>query len=207
MADRFIAVAGNMGVGKTTLVAWLTARYGIQPVFEPFADNPYLDDFYRDMSGWGFHSQVWFLAHKYRLHRDLERTAGVLVQDRTIYEDAEIFAAHLHRSKKMSKRDWETYSEMYRAMRASLKPPDLLIYLRCGVRTIRKRLVMRGRPSEQEIPTAYLRSLNQLYEGWIASYDQSPVLIWDTERLDYLGDLVDSIEFQKALEPVLWRPG
>ena len=207
MADRFIAVAGNMGVGKTTLVAWLTARYGIQPVFEPFADNPYLDDFYRDMSGWGFHSQVWFLAHKYRLHRDLERTAGVLVQDRTIYEDAEIFAAHLHRSKKMSKRDWDTYSEMYRAMRASLKPPDLLIYLRCGVRTIRKRLVMRGRPSEQEIPTAYLRSLNQLYEGWIASYDQSPVLIWDTERLDYLGDLVDRIEFQKALEPVLWRPG
>ena len=119
MADRFIAVAGNMGVGKTTLVAWLTARYGIQPVFEPFADNPYLDDFYRDMRAWGFHSQVWFLSHKYRLHRELERTAGVLVQDRTIYEDAEIFAAHLHRSKKMSQRDWETYSEMYRAMRSS----------------------------------------------------------------------------------------
>ncbi len=207
MADRFIAVAGNMGVGKTTLVAWLTARYGIQPVFEPFADNPYLDDFYRDMRAWGFHSQVWFLSHKYRLHRELERTAGVLVQDRTIYEDAEIFAAHLHRSKKMSQRDWETYSEMYRAMRSSLKPPDLLIYLRCGVRTIRKRLVMRGRPSEQEIPTAYLRSLNELYEAWIASYDQSPVLVWDTERLDYLGDLVDRIEFQKAVEPVLGRPG
>lgn len=203
MADKFIAVAGNIGVGKTSLVTYLTSRYEFRPFFEPFAENPYLDDFYADMRSWGFHSQMWFLAHKYRLHRELERTSGTLVQDRTIYEDAEIFATHLHRSRKMNPRDFATYSELYQAMRASLQPPDLMIYLRCSVRAIRRRIRQRGRPSEQEIPVAYLRKLNVLYEEWIDGWDHSPVMIWESDKADYLSDLVDRIEFHRAIERFL----
>ena len=200
MPERYVAVAGNIGVGKTTLVAYLAERYGLTPVFEPFAENPYLDDFYGDMKAWGFHSQVWFLSHKYRLHRELEQAGGTLVQDRTIYEDAEIFATHLHRSGAISDRDWQTYHELYRAMRASLRPPDVLIYLRCSVKATRRRIRERGRPAEQGIPLAYLKRLNDLYEAWITTWDRSPVLAWDTERQNYLTDLVDRIEFHKAIE-------
>jgi deoxyadenosine/deoxycytidine kinase len=202
MADKFIAVSGNIGVGKTSLVKHLTTNYGFTPVFEPFADNPYLDDFYADMGSWSFHSQVWFLSHKYRLHKELEQTPGTLVQDRTIYEDAEIFATHLHRSRKMNDRDHQTYLELYRAMKATLQPPDLMIYLRCSVKAIRKRIKERGRPSEQAIPLAYLRSLNQLYEEWIARYE-GPVLVWDTEQGDYLTHLVDRLDFERAIRQVL----
>jgi deoxyadenosine/deoxycytidine kinase len=203
LADRFIAVAGNIGVGKTSLVTFLHQTWGFQPFFEPFADNPYLDDFYRDMPTWAFHSQMWFLAHKYRLHRQLESTAGTLVQDRTIYEDAQIFARSLHRSGAMSDRDWATYNELYQAMERSLKPPDLLIYLRCSVRAIRRRVRQRGRASEQQIPTAYLQRLNGLYEEWVEGWTASPVLVWDSERLDYLSDMVDQLAFRKAIERYL----
>ncbi len=205
MADRFIAVAGNIGVGKTSLVTFLHETWGFQPFFEPFADNPYLDDFYADMPRWGFHSQMWFLAHKYRLHRQLESTPGTLVQDRTIYEDAEIFARSLHDAGQMNDRDWATYQEMYQAMQKSLRPPDLMIYLRCSVRAIRRRIRQRGRPSEQNIPTAYLQRLNRLYEAWIGSWTASPVLVWDSERLDYLSDLVDQVAFRQAVERLVAR--
>lgn len=200
MADRYIAVAGNIGVGKSTLVAYLAERYGLVPVYEPFAENPYLDDFYQDMQTWAFHSQMWFLSHKYRVHKELERTEGTLVQDRTIYEDAEIFAAHLHQSGHMHDRDWQTYDELYRAMRLALRPPDVLIYLRCSVKAIRKRIKQRGRANEQDIPRGYLKKLNGLYEHWIDGWDRSPVLTWDTESQDYLTDLVHQIAFHKALE-------
>jgi len=203
MADRFIAVSGNIGVGKTTLVSYLTERYELQPVYEPFGDNPYLDDFYDNMKSWGFHSQVWFLARKYRLHRELEDRPGTLVQDRTIYEDAEIFARSLYQGRKMSKRDFETYQELYQAMKKSLRPPDLLIHLHCSVRAIRRRIKMRGRPSEQAIPASYLRRLNGLYEDWIGSWDDCPVLVWDTEQMDYLGDLIHRLEFHRAISPFI----
>lgn len=199
MAERFIAVAGNIGVGKTSLVSYLESRFGFTPVYEPFADNPYLDDFYADMRTWAFHSQTWFLAHKFRLHQDVERAEGTLVQDRTIYEDAEIFATYLYRSRRMSRRDYETYWELYRSMRSSLRPPDLMIYLRCSVRAIRRRVRQRGRASEQDIPASYLRKLNGLYEDWIGSWDASPLLVWDSERLDYVEDMVDRIEFNRAI--------
>lgn len=203
MPDRFIAVAGNIGAGKTSLVRYLATEYGFQPVYEPFADNPYLDDFYVDMKAWSFHSQVWFLAHKYRLHQELEGLPGTLVQDRTIYEDAEIFATYLYRSRRMSKRDFATYQEMYRSMQRSLRPPDLLIYLRAPVRTIRKRIRQRGRPSEQDIPTSYLRKLNELYDEWLARWTASPVLVWQTNELDYLGDLVGHLAFRRAMDDFL----
>lgn len=203
MADRFIAVAGNIGVGKTSLVSYMASEYGFQPVFEPYLANPYLDDFYAEMERWSFHSQMWFLAHKYRLHRELEDTPGTLIQDRTIYEDAEIFATHLHRSGRMSDRDFATYRELYEAMRRSLRPPDLMIYLRCSVRSIRGRIKRRGRASEQAIPLPYLRSLNGLYEGWIDGWTASPLLVWDSENADYLEDLVDQLAFRRAMERFL----
>ncbi|MCA9573510.1 MAG: deoxynucleoside kinase, partial [Myxococcales bacterium] len=178
-------------------------EYGFEPVYEPFDTNPYLDDFYGDMSSWSFHSQVWFLAHKYRLHRELDHATGTLVQDRTIYEDAEIFARNLYRGRRMPKRDWETYQDLYTAMKRSLRPPDLMIYLRCNVRAIRRRIQRRGRPSEQAIPASYLRRLNTLYEEWVEDWDASPLLVWDSENMDYLEDLVDQVAFRKALEPFL----
>jgi deoxyadenosine/deoxycytidine kinase len=200
---KFIAVAGNMGVGKTSLVEFLHSRYGFEPVYEPYMDNPYLDDFYQDMERWGYHSQLYFLTHKFRLHMGLNSNEGTVVQDRTIYEDAEIFCTNLHRTKKMNARDYATYMELYRTMRQALQPPDLMIYLRCSVRSIRKRIVQRGRPSEQAIPAPYLRKLNLLYEEWIEGWDQSPKLIWDSERMDYLTDLADRIEFQRNIERFL----
>lgn len=201
--NKFIAVAGNMGVGKTTMVEFLCRRYGFQPVYEPFMDNPYLDDFYKDMKGWGFHSQLYFLTHKFRLHMGLHSRATTVIQDRTIYEDAEIFATNLYRSKMIARRDYQLYMELYESMRTALQPPDLMIYLRCSVRAIRRRIKSRGRESEQNIPVTYLRQLNELYEEWIGRYDVSPVLVWDSERMDYLTDLVDRIEFQKAIERFL----
>jgi len=203
MADRFIAVSGNIGVGKTSLVRYLTQHYGMKPVYEPFGDNPYLDDFYGDMKRWAFHSQVWFLSRKQRLHLQIHRQPGTFVMDRTIYEDAEIFATHLAKSRKMSKRDYETYRELYDAMRESLRPPDLLIHLRCSVRAIRRRIKQRGRASEQAIPASYLRKLNHLYEDWIGRWDDSPLMVWDSERLDYVEDLVHRIEFHQAVERFL----
>ncbi len=200
MSDRFLAVGGNIGVGKSSLVHWLHQTYGFQPVYEPFEANPYLDDFYADMHRWAFHSQMWFLSHKYRLHTQLNTRSGTFVQDRTIYEDAEIFATYLARSRRMKKRDFQTYLELYEAMKATLRPPDLLIYLRCSVRAIRRRIRRRGRDSEQQIPASYLRSLNGLYEEWIDGWRASPVLVWDTERGDYLSDLVHRLEFQQAIE-------
>lgn len=203
MAETFLAVSGNIGVGKTTLVDYLCTTYGLKPAFEPFGENPYLDDFYADMDRWAFHSQVWFLARKFALHQDIVARPGTWIQDRTVYEDAEIFATHLARSGQMSARDFDTYLQMYRALRQDLRPPDLLLHLRCSVRTIRQRIKRRGRASEQEIPLPYLRSLNQLYEDWVAGWTACPVLVWDTERKDWLNDMVHRIEFHRAIERFL----
>lgn len=203
MSKPFIAVAGNMGAGKTSLVQFLHQRYGFEPVYEPFMDNPYLDDFYKDMSRFGFHSQLYFLTHKFRLHMELNQSDRTVVQDRTIYEDAEIFCRNLHMQKHISDRDYGVYMELYRTMRRALQPPNLLIYLRCSVRAIRRRIQVRGRPSEQAIPLPYLRRLNGLYEDWVGSYTESPVMIWDSERMDYLTDLADRIEFQRSVERFL----
>ena len=200
MADKYIAIAGSIGVGKTTLVEYLTQRYGFVPLFEPFQNNPYLDDFYADMRSWSFHSQLWFLSNKYRLHCQLQRAPGALLQDRTIYEDAEIFAMNLFRGRKMPKRDFETYWGLYEAMKANLQPPDLLIYLHCSTRAQRKRIRARGRPSEQGIPLRYIKRLDGLYTDWIDRWDASPVLAWDTDSANYLSDLVHRIEFHKAVE-------
>jgi len=197
---KFIAVAGNMGAGKTELVSFLCKRYGLKPFFEPNDGNPYLEDFYEDMRAWGFHSQIYFLTHKFRLHRRLEKEPGTVVQDRTIYEDAEIFARNLYQERRISKRDWQTYQELYQVVSEALTPPDLMIYLRASVRTIRKRIKLRGRREEQQVPLRYLRRLNQLYEEWFDRYDLSEVLVLETDKMDYLQDLVDRLDLLKRIE-------
>lgn len=203
----YIAVAGNIGCGKSTLVDFICRTYGVEPFFEPNAKNPYLKDFYADMKRWAFHSQIYFLAHKFRIHQELERQrkVGTVVQDRTIYEDAEIFAAHLYRRRAINKRDWGVYEDMYRSILQALEPPDLMIYLKASVRTVRKRIRLRGRPEEQAIPLSYLRSLNELYEDWFAKYDRSPTIVLETDRLDYLTDLVHRIDVIKTIEKYLSR--
>ena len=203
MAERFIAIAGNIGAGKSTLVEYLTTKYPLKPIYEPLDNNPYLDDFYNDMGSWSFHSQVWFLSQKFSLHQQIGSDPGTFVQDRTIYEDAEIFATYHHRSGRMNQRDFETYQGMYESMKTGLQAPDLLIYLRCSVKAVRKRIKKRGRASEQEIPTSYLKHLNELYEEWIERWDQSPVLVWETERMNYLSDLIHRLEFNRAIEPFI----
>lgn len=200
---RFIAVAGNMGVGKTSFVEFLTQEYGFEPVYEPYTSNPWLDDFYGDMGRWAYHSQLWFLTHKFRLHLDLNQNSGTVVQDRTIYEDAEIFATNLFRQGHMQEREYRTYVDLYSGMKRTLQPPDLMIYLRCSVRAIRRRITRRGRPSELAIPTVYLKGLNRLYEEWMDGYDLSPKVVWDSERADYLTHIVDRLEFRKMIEPFL----
>ncbi len=199
---RYIAVAGNIGCGKSTLVDFICRQYGVQPFFEPNAENPYIVDFYEDMKKWGFHSQIYFLTHKFRIHQQLELERGqrTVVQDRTIYEDAEIFAANLFRRRLINKRDWQMYCELYETILTSLKPPDLMIYLKASLRTINKRIKLRGRPEEQSIPASYLKALNDLYEGWFASYKRSPVIMLETDKLDYLSDLVHRIDVLKTIE-------
>ena len=199
----FVAVAGNIGVGKSTLVDFLSTQYGFRPFVEPNLSNPYLDDFYSDMSAWAFHSQISFLAHKFRIHMELMEEARTVVQDRTIYEDAEIFARHLYRRGLMSDRDWGTYSALYEAMCKALAPPDLLIVLRCSVTAIRRRVRKRGRANEQAIPISYLRQLNGLYDEWFERWNRCPVLEIDTEKLDYIQDFVHRMEVERALEPFL----
>ena len=201
----YIAVAGNIGAGKSTLVDFLCRTYGVSPFFEPNDENPYLADFYQDMNAWAFHSQVFFLAHKFRIHQDLDKTPGIVVQDRTIYEDAEIFATALHQSKRMSCRDWKTYQELYRTTCKSLRPPDLMIYLRCSLKTTKQRIKMRGRAMEQSIPTAYLKLLQDLYDRWLEDWKACEVLRLDTDNLDYISDFVDRLDVLARVERYLPR--
>ena len=200
---RFIAVAGNIGAGKSELVAFLCRRYGLKPFFEPDETNPYLADFYKDMKAWAFHSQIYFLARKLRMHRELMAEPGTVVQDRTIYEDAEIFCENLHRSGLLSERDYRTYRELYETAIATLAPPDLMIFLGCPVKMLKKRIAQRGRAMEKEIPAGYLEKLNKLYAEWRDRYRLSPLIELDTGKLDYLTDLVDRLDLFGQIERYL----
>jgi deoxyadenosine/deoxycytidine kinase len=203
MPTRFIAVAGNIGAGKTELTEFLCRRYGLKPSYEPNDQNPYLADFYADMRTWAFRSQLFFLTHKFRLHLALQDDPGSVIQDRTIYEDAEIFARNLFRQRLIDKRDFDTYWELYQSIKLALRPPDLMIQLRCPVRTLRKRICARGRAFEQDIPASYLRRLNRLYEDWFASYSLSPVLVLESDKLDYVTDLIDHVDLLEQIERYL----
>jgi deoxyadenosine/deoxycytidine kinase len=197
---RYIAVAGNIGAGKSSLVQWLCTHYDLEPFFEPHAENPYLQDFYADMKRWAFPSQLFFLVNRFRHHKQLEGAARPAVQDRTIFEDAEIFAAHLHAAGFIDDRDWATYTDLYSTLRGELRPPDLMIYLRCPLPTLQKRIRQRGRAYEKAIPVSYLRSLEALYERWFAGYTLSPTLVLETGRLDYVTRLFDRHELMREID-------
>ncbi|MCX7840073.1 MAG: deoxynucleoside kinase [Anaerolineae bacterium] len=192
---KFIAIAGNIGVGKSTLVEMLCARMHWEPFFEGVMDNPYLADFYKDMRAWAFHSQVFFLARRLRDLRRLRDFPGVAVQDRSVYEDAEIFAKNLYRRGYISERDWRTYWELYQVLTELLPPPDLVVYLSASVPTLLHRIALRGRDYEKNIAPDYLAQLNVLYDEWIADFKLCPVLIVPADRLDFVvnGEHLDLI--------------
>lgn len=183
---KFVAVAGNIGVGKSTLVSMLCNRLGWQPFFEPVGENPYLADFYRDMRVWSFHSQIFFLTRRLRSHRELLDHPTSAIQDRCVYEDAEVFAQNLFLQGLMDERDYSSYCELYRVLSQFLPPPDLVVYLRASVDTLQQRISNRGRDYERTITTEYLEQLNGLYEAWIANFSLCPVLSVPADALDYV---------------------
>jgi deoxyadenosine/deoxycytidine kinase len=183
---KFVAVAGNIGVGKSTLVSLLCERLGWQPFYEPVADNPYLADFYRDMRAWAFHSQIFFLTHRLRAHRLLLDHPTSAVQDRTVYEDAEVFAHNLFNQGLIVERDYKAYWELYRVLVEMLEPPDLVVYLRASVPTLLHRIERRGRDYERRISPEYLAQINDLYEEWIRDFRLCPVLSVPADDLDYV---------------------
>lgn len=184
---KFIAVAGNIGVGKSTLVELLSSHLGWQPFYEPVTENPYLADFYRNMKAWGFHSQVFFLTHRLQIHRQLLLVPGSVIQDRSVYEDAEVFARNLFMQGHLSQRDFETYNALYHTLCEFLPPPDLVIYLRASVETLQNRIARRDRTYERKISDDYLARLNVLYEEWIEGFTMCPVLTVPADDLDYVG--------------------
>lgn len=197
---KYLAVSGTIGAGKSSLVEFLCHRYNLQPYFEPNDENPYLADFYDDMKGYAFRSQVYFLTAKYRLHRQIDQCDHNVIQDRTIWEDAEIFAENLYRGHLMDERDYLSYRALYESIRDVLRPPDLMIYLYCDVRTVKRRIRQRGRRMEQDIPAEYLRQLQKLYDAWIGRYSQSPIVTFRTDKMDYITDLVDRHDIMTTIE-------
>jgi len=183
---KFIAVAGNIGVGKSTLTAMLSERLGWDPFYEAVDDNPYLADFYQNMQTWSFHSQVFFLSRRLRHHRAILDRPGTVVQDRSVYEDAEVFAENLFRQGQMTERDYRTYRELYEAMGLFLPPPDLVVYLRASVPTLLKRIRKRGRDFERRVSAEYLEQLNRLYEEWTERFSLCPVLTVPSDNLDFV---------------------
>ena len=200
---RFVAIAGNIGSGKSSLLEFLSSTYHAEQFYEPNDENPYLADFYQDMKRWAFQSQLYFLSNKFRLHQELDRQSGVVALDRTIFEDAEIFAMALYQMRKINKRDWQTYQGLYSAILDAIQPPDLMIYLRCSMRNLRKRIRLRGRAMERDIPLSYLKRLERLYDAWIDSYTMSDVLVLETDNLDYIHDLVHQLDVMQRIEAVL----
>jgi deoxyadenosine/deoxycytidine kinase len=182
----YIAIAGNIGSGKSTLTKLLAEHYKLEPVFEAVDENPYLEDFYKDMRQFAFHSQMFFLAKRLEQHLLQVNPASRIIQDRTIYEDAAIFALNLFEEGILSDRDYATYMQMYEAIRNTLRPPDLLIYLKASVSTLQTRIRQRGRKYEQTIEEAYLKRLNVLYERFMSGYDLSQVLVIQADTTDFL---------------------
>lgn len=183
---RFVAVAGNIGVGKSTLVELLCDHLAWQPFYEPVTENPYLADFYDNMRSWSFHSQIFFLTHRLRAHRQLLDHPTSVIQDRTVYEDAEVFARNLYNQNLIHERDYSTYRDLYEVLTQFLPPPDLVVYLRASVPTLVDRIAHRGRDYERQITSVYLAQLNELYDAWIANFNLCPVLTVPADDLDYV---------------------
>lgn len=183
---KFVAVAGNIGVGKSTLVTMLCRRLNWQPFYEPQDENPYLADFYQDMRTWAFHSQVFFLTRRLRMHRQLIDHPTSAIQDRSVYEDAEVFARNLYLQGQLNERDYGSYRDLYQVLVDFLPPPDLVVYLRAPVATLVGRIQQRGRVYERQITAEYLGRLNELYDDWINHFALCPVLTVPADELNYV---------------------
>lgn len=186
MNNHFITIAGNIGVGKSTLTTLLAQKLSWTPFHERVSDNPYLADFYGDMGNWSFHSQMFFLSQRLQQHHRLLQENNSVIQDRSVYEDAEIFARNLFLQGDLSQNDWTTYSNLYQALSDLLQPPHMILYLRASTTTLRRRINQRGRTYEQSISDAYLDQLNGLYDEWVGSFSLCPVLTIETDNLDYV---------------------
>ena len=192
----FIGLAGNIGVGKTTFTKLLSKRRNWEPFFESVSDNPYLSDFYDDMGRWGFNLQVYFLHKRFEMHQKMSASSIGVIQDRTIFEDMEIFARNLHQLGKLSKRDWDNYCGLFSVMTSYLKKPDLVIYLRAETDTLISRIKNRGRDYESTIDPEYIHTLNMAYDRWIRSVDDYPVMTIQTDDFNIFedSDRFDAIE-------------
>jgi deoxyadenosine/deoxycytidine kinase len=195
-----IAIAGNIGAGKTTLTNLLAKHFKWEPQFEEVITNPYLDDFYTQMERWSFNLQIYFLNTRFRQILSIRESGKSVIQDRTIYEDAFIFAPNLHEMGLMTGRDFENYQSLFELMESLVAPPDLMIYLRSSIPNLVKQIHKRGRSYENGISIDYLNRLNERYEDWIKGYDKGKLLIFDVDHLDFvdnpedLGSIVNRID-------------
>ncbi len=188
---KHIAVCGNIGSGKTTLVEKLTKHYGWEPLYESVDNNPYLKDFYEDMTRWAFHLQIYFLNSRFNQIRKIRESKKTIIQDRTIYEDANIFAANLHKSGHITDRDYQSYLDIFNSMINFVQPPDLLIYLKADIPKLVQQIQKRGRDYEYSIRLEYLKNLNEHYEHWISHYQQGKLLIIDVNTMDFVERIED----------------
>ncbi|WOD42185.1 deoxynucleoside kinase [Hwangdonia lutea] len=195
-----VAIAGNIGAGKTTLTKLLAKHYKWEAQLEDVVDNPYLDDFYNQMERWSFNLQVYFLNSRFRQVAQIRESGKDIIQDRTIYEDAHIFAPNLHAMGLMTNRDFENYSSLFELMESFVQGPDLLIYLRSSISNLVDQIHKRGRDYENSISIDYLSRLNERYEAWISKYDKGNLLIIDVDHLDFvsnpedLGNIINKVE-------------
>ncbi|QFZ55068.1 ATP-binding cassette domain-containing protein [Oceanihabitans sp. IOP_32] len=195
-----VAIAGNIGAGKTTLTKLLAKHYNWEAQLEDVVDNPYLDDFYNQMERWSFNLQVYFLNSRFRQVSQIRESGKDIIQDRTIYEDAHIFAPNLHAMGLMTNRDFENYSSLFQLMESFVKGPDLLIYLRSSISNLVEQIHKRGRDYENSISIDYLSRLNERYEAWISTYDRGNLLVIDVDKLDFvanpedLGSIINKVE-------------
>ncbi|MBU1131802.1 deoxynucleoside kinase [Patescibacteria group bacterium] len=196
---NFIAIAGNIGVGKSTLTKKMAQHFGWKSFMEPFADNPYLEDFYKDMNQWAFHSQMYFLGKRLKHHYKLVNEKDSVIQDRSLYENAEVFAKNLYQSGFISKRDWDVYMEIYKTCVKIMPAPDLIIYLKASVEKILQRIQMRGRDFEKEMEPKYISDLNDLYDDWAGNFRETQVITISYDDLDLKNN---NIDFESFLDEV-----
>lgn len=201
--NKYIAVAGNIGAGKSSLTGLLAKHFNWKAFYESVDDNPYLPDFYEDMRRWSFNLQIYFLSSRFRHQKEMLENQVSLIQDRTIYEDVEIFAKNLHQMSLMSDRDFENYEALFHEMSHYLRPPDLLIYLRAQVPTLVRQIQQRGRDYENTIRIEYLERLNNLYEDWIGRYPHEKLII-DTDDLDFVNEQEDLGKVIELIEQRLY---